>query len=215
MCGLIAQQLAGLQHIKRLSVYGIGPAVELKGFRQLTQLQQLQLTFELPAKRAVLQLLQELGQLQQLQMLALPAKLLCRQCCPGVRQSLEIFAGQYCRRGCKLVFLKRQQRPGPHAAQAGDFCRHHAVLLDMCFESLLLMVPSPLLLPAALAEGASQLPELQVEAADAEKANLRAQHLHLRDMLQQEEPQLPEHLLREGGRESAWGLLGPAETWWQ
>uniref|UniRef100_A0A383WJC5 Uncharacterized protein n=1 Tax=Tetradesmus obliquus TaxID=3088 RepID=A0A383WJC5_TETOB len=221
MCGVIAQQLSGLQHIKRLSVYGIGPAVELKGLRQLTQLQQLQLTFELPAKRAALQLLQELLQLQQLQLLALPAKLLCRQCCPGLWEVVDELAGQCSSRGCKLVFLKRQQRPGPQAVQAGDFCRHPLVL-EAGFR---LQLTKSTLAAAAAARHALQLAELAAvamldrrtdAAGDAEKAaSPPAQRLQLRDMQQQEEPQLPEHLLREGGRCSVWGLLGPAEDWWQ
>jgi hypothetical protein len=205
MCGLIAQQSAGLQHIKQLCVYGIGPAVELKGFKQLTQLHQLQLTFELPAKRAVLALLQDLGQLQQLQMLALPAKLLCSQCCPGMQQAVEVLAAGCRSCSCKLVFLKRQRREGPQAAQAGDYCQH-ARLLDAGFSSLLLAPPA-----AAAVCGDAGSREVQAEAA------VQQQLLQMCEMVQQEEPQLPEHVLREHGRDryGVWGILGAVEDWWQ
>jgi hypothetical protein len=201
MCGLIAQQLAGLQRIKQLCVYGIGPAVELKGFKQLTQLHQLQLTFELPAKRAVLALLQDLAQLQQLQMLGLPAKLLCSQCCPGMRQAVEVLAARCHSCSCKLVFLKRQRREGPQAAQAGDYCQH-ARLLDAGFESLLLVPPA-----AATVCG---------DAGSGEReAAVQQQLLQMCEMVQHEEPQLPEHVLREYGRDGVWGILGAVEDWWQ
>jgi hypothetical protein len=206
MCGLIAQQLAGLPHIKRLCVYGIGPAVELKGFKQLTQLQQLQLTIELPAKRAVLALLQDLSQLQQLQMLALPAKLLCGLCCPGMMQEVQVLAA-HCRGcGCKLVFLNRQRRAGPQAAQAGDYCQH-THMLDVGFRSLLVAAPAA---AAVCADAGSSCSELQTRAVVQQQ-----QQLQLCEMVQQEEPQLPEHVLRERGRDGVWGILGAAEDWWQ
>jgi hypothetical protein len=215
MCGTIAQQLAGLQHIKRLSVYGIGPAVELKGLRQLTQLQQLQLTFELPAKRAVLQLLEELMQLQQLRQLALPAKLLCGFCCVGVWRSLEELGAQCCKNGCKLVFLKRQQRPGPQAAQAGDYCRHDERVLPALLSALrktIIQVPQVTAVAASVGNRGTDAP---AAAAASSTSMPSRQLLQLREMLQQEVPQLPEHMLRDRSCSSAWGLLGPAEEWWQ
>jgi hypothetical protein len=209
MCGLIAQQLAGLPHIKRLCVYGIGPAVELKGCRQLTQLHQLQLTFELPAKRAALALLQELGQLQHLQMLALPAKLLCGQCCPGMRPAVEALAANCRSWGCKLVFLQRQRRRGP---QAGDYCQH-AQLQEAGLRSLLL---APLAAATAVCVAAcagSRESDTANNAAAAATAPL--QQLQLCEMVHEEAPQLPEHLLRESGRDGVWGILGAVEHWWQ
>jgi hypothetical protein len=91
MGGLLPQQLQGLQQLRCLSVFGVGPAVELLGISKLTQLTAVSLTFELPDKAQGKKLLTQLGQLPQLQQLALPAKLLCGQCCPGASEHLQVW----------------------------------------------------------------------------------------------------------------------------
>lgn len=91
MGGLLPQQLQGLQQLRCLSVFGVGPAVELLAISKLTQLMALSLSFELPDKAHGKKLLTQLGQLPQLQRLALPAKLLCGQCCPGASEHLQVW----------------------------------------------------------------------------------------------------------------------------
>lgn len=92
MGGLLPQQLQGLQQLQALSVYGVGPAVELLGISRLTQLTALSLTFELPDKRSGQKLVGQVGSLPLLQQLALPAKLLCGTCCPGATVHLQVRA---------------------------------------------------------------------------------------------------------------------------
>jgi len=90
MGGLLPRQLQDLPRLQRLSVYGVGPAVELFGISSLTRLTALSLSFELPAKRAGSKLLSQLASLPKLQQLALPVKLLCSKCCPGGQSALEL-----------------------------------------------------------------------------------------------------------------------------
>jgi hypothetical protein len=90
MGGLLPAQLAGLQQLQHLSVYGVGPAVELLGISNLTQVTALSLTFELPDKRSGWKLMQQVASLPLLQRLAVPAKLLCGKCCPGAWQQLKV-----------------------------------------------------------------------------------------------------------------------------
>lgn len=90
MGGLLPAQLAGLQHLQHLSVYGVGPAVELLGVSNLTQMTALSLSFELPDKRSSWKLMQQVAGLPLLQQLAVPAKLLCGKCCPGAWQQLKV-----------------------------------------------------------------------------------------------------------------------------
>lgn len=92
MGGLLPQQLQGLQQLNCLSVYGVGPAVELVGIGRLTQLTALTLTFELPDKRSGKKLMAQVGSLPQLRRLAVPAKLLCEKCCPGATNHLQVWA---------------------------------------------------------------------------------------------------------------------------
>lgn len=127
MYGMLPGQLRQLQNIKRLAVYGIGPAAELKGIGKLQQLQHLWLTFLLPAKKAASQLLRELLQLQQLQSLALPAKLLCRHCCPSMQQLIEQLASNSSI--VQLMFLRRRFDRS-RRKMVGDFCPHVAVVQE-------------------------------------------------------------------------------------
>jgi hypothetical protein len=90
MGGLLPQQLHGLQQLRCLSVYGVGPAVELVGISRLTQLTALSLTFELPDKRSGRKLMCQVGSLPQLRRLAVSAKLLCEKCCPGATNLLQV-----------------------------------------------------------------------------------------------------------------------------
>lgn len=127
MYGMLPGQLQQLQQIKRLSVYGVGPPAELKGISKLTQLQHLTLTFQLPAKKAVTQLLQELLQLPQLRSLSLPAKLLCSRCCSSMQQYVHQIAGKP---GItELTFLKRPANSA-RRKQSGDYCQHTENLVE-------------------------------------------------------------------------------------
>lgn len=144
--GLLPQQLQGLQQLRCLSVFGVGPAVELLGIRKLTQLTALSLTFELPDKAQGKKLLTQLGQLPKLEQLALPAKLLCGQCCPGASEHLQAMlwppatttssaaagGGHDDSRGSRtgsfrqlreLWFLCRE-KADHRRYQCGDYCKH-------------------------------------------------------------------------------------------
>jgi hypothetical protein len=90
MGGLLPHHLQGLQQLRCLSVYGVGPAVELVGISRLAQLTALSLTFELPDKRSGKKVMAQVGILPQLRRLAVPAKLLCEKCCPAVTDHLQV-----------------------------------------------------------------------------------------------------------------------------
>lgn len=127
MHGMLPGHLQQLAHIKRVAVYGIGPAAELRYIGKLKQLQHLWLTFQLPAKKAVCRLLQELLQLPQLLTLALPAKLLCSRCCSGMQQHVDQLAWK-----TSITQLTFLQRPADDTRrkQSGDYCPHEDELME-------------------------------------------------------------------------------------
>ncbi|KAF8072416.1 hypothetical protein HT031_000075 [Scenedesmus sp. PABB004] len=240
-CGALPGQLARLGALRRLSVHGCGPAAELRGVGRLTQLTHVRLSFELPAKKAAAALLAELAGLR-LAALALPAKLLCGRCCPGMAPHVEALVAP--RRGGgaalgELVLLEREADPRARR-QAGDHCAHGEALRAAAAR-LAAAAAAPAPAPAPAGDSAEEAP---VPAAPLQPTRVTLQRVSFAEGVlhpspddegergggssspeeeddQEEEEEEGEDgaaggwrdALPDGDAGSVWGLLGPRGDW--
>jgi hypothetical protein len=184
MRGLPAATLARLPSLRRVVVFGCGPAEQLKGASGLTQLTTLSLTFACGRRGShhVVRLLKELASLRQLQQLAIPAKVLCAQCCGSrTTQALADLLSACAQRPehqlRELVFLVRAPAPAG-LRHAGDFCPHAAPAgeLRALVHSDTTALRSAVAAAAAARDDAAAASVAAVEAARAVKARQLCQH---------------------------------------